>query len=71
MIVSPTTVALTLVVCSRCSAPCCPIIGGIMQANGYEKTVFMPAEREEDMAQLHLGVHFLRLGAWDDRSSVS
>lgn len=31
----------------------------------------MPPERAEDMAQLNLGVHFLRLGAWDELSSVS
>lgn len=30
----------------------------------------MPPERAEDMAQLNLGVEFLRLGAWDDYSSV-
>ncbi len=30
----------------------------------------MPPERAEDMAQLNLGVEFLRLGAWDDFSSV-
>lgn len=30
----------------------------------------MSPERAEDMAQLNLGVEFLRLGAWDDFSSV-
>lgn len=36
----------------------------------YESKVFMPPERAEDLAQLNLGVEFLRLGAWDDFSSV-
>lgn len=40
------------------------------QQDNYEKMVFIPPERAEDMAQPHLGVKFLRLGAWDERSSV-
>lgn len=31
----------------------------------------MSPESDEDMAQLKLGVEFLRLGAWNDFSSVS
>lgn len=42
-----------------------------LQVDNYETSVFMPPERAEDMAQLNLGVHFLRLGAWDELSSVS
>lgn len=40
----------------------------VLQQDNYEKTAYMPPERAEDMAQLNLGVHFLRLGAWDDHS---
>eukprot|EP00752_Nemacystus_decipiens_P009403 g8406.t1 len=43
--------------------------GGSMEQEAYESKVFMPPERAEDMAQLNLGVEFLRLGAWDDFSS--
>lgn len=64
-------VSPTLTVGSRCSPHFYPIVGGTVQDNNYEKTVFIPAEKAEDMAQLQLGVYFLRLGAWDDRSSVS
>lgn len=41
-----------------------------MQESNYEIVVFMPPERAEDMAQINLGVHILRLGNWDDDSSV-
>lgn len=53
--------------------PCVLIIcfGCAHQDDGYEQAIFMPAERSEDMAQLNLGVQFLRLGVWDDASSVS
>lgn len=40
------------------------------QDDGYEQAIFIPSERSEDMAQLNLGVQFLRLGTWDDASSV-
>ena len=40
------------------------------QVDNYETSVFMPPERAEDMSRLNLGVHFLRLGAWDEISSV-
>lgn len=40
------------------------------QDDGYEQAIFMPPERAENMAQLNLGVQFLRLGVWDDSLSV-
>lgn len=49
-----------------------PLVVGksLSQEDNFEETVFMPPGRSEDMAQLNLGVQFLRFGAWDEFSSV-